>query len=108
MRKILIMGMFLGLFGSVAYADSSSDIRVGFGGLYSTHQSSAGGKDFDATGGYLTLIGRDFSKDGRFFGDGGGELAFARSVEKGSSCGKFILFWRSTFKIRGEFYSLKY
>lgn len=98
MRKIFITGMFLSVFGSMVYADSSSDIRIGFGGLYSTHQSGVGGKEFNATGGYLTLIGRDFSKDGRFFGDGGGELAFARSVEKGSSSGNLYFFGEAHLK----------
>lgn len=76
---------------SSLYAQSRSDLRIGVGGLYSSYDADIGGRDFTATGGYLTFVGRGFSADGRFWSEGGTDgISFASLQEKDSSSNKTL------------------
>lgn len=98
MKKIVIACMFCLIFDSFAYAKSRSDVRLGIGGMQGTHKNDSAGRELSATGGYLTLIGRDFYQDGKFYGEGGGDIGFAKSKEKGSSSGRLYYFGETHLK----------
>ncbi|RDU59328.1 hypothetical protein [Helicobacter marmotae] len=82
MKKYLIL---ISLFCSLLYAyETRSDLRVGVGGVYGLYKSD-GEKDMKNTGGYLTLVGRDFSFNDRLFAQGGADFALGKAKRDGRS-----------------------